>query len=367
MTRFTALLLISPALAVSQRLPADSVRGERLFESEHCIECHSIDGKGGHSATDLGRRFDRDFTPAALTSTMWNHAPTMWSAMRTRNVQSIHLDDQAAADLFAYFYSARFFEKPGDAGRGKRLFTGQSCAQCHGISDRTNPAARPVREWQSLGDAIALTTAMWNHSATMGTELTRKGIKLPEITGQDLTDLLVYLRNLPAARDAIHTFQTTAGSGGKELFESKGCAKCHPGNDAPAARRLKGQTLTDVAAQMWDHGLRIPAAYSHLEPSEMREVLSYVWAAQFFESTGDAGRGKRVFAAKRCATCHDQGTGGAPSLKHGTRKVSEITMVSALWRHGPTMLALMTEKKMPWPRFNAREMSDVIAYLNTRE
>jgi mono/diheme cytochrome c family protein len=366
MIRFLLLLLI-PAAALAETLPADSARGERLFESEHCVECHSVNGKGARIASDLGRRIDRDFTPAALASTMWNHAPTMWSAMRARNVQAVSVDDQAAADLFAYFYSARFFEKPGDAGRGKRLFGERSCAQCHGITDVRNPAARPVSQWQSLGDPIALTAAMWNHSASMGTELLSKGIKWPELTGQDLTDLLVYLRNLAATKAFPSSFQTTAGAGGKELFEKKGCVQCHRSGESPITWRLKGTTLTDIAAQMWDHGLRMPAATIHLEPGEMREVLSYVWAAQFFESSGDAGRGKRVFAAKRCAACHDNASSGAPSLAHDARSVSGITMVSALWRHGPTMLALMMERKMPWPRFDAREMSDLIAYLNTRE
>ena len=53
---------------------------------------------------------------------MWNHAPAMWAAMRARERQAGDLNEQAAGDLFAYFYSARFFEKPGDAARGKRLF-----------------------------------------------------------------------------------------------------------------------------------------------------------------------------------------------------------------------------------------------------
>jgi cytochrome c len=117
---------------------------------------------------------------------------------------------------------------------------------------------------------------------------------------------------------------------------------------------------------MWDHGLRVPAANVHLEPAEMRELLSYVWAAPFFQSSGDPGRGKRVFATKRCTTCHDDASSGAPALSRGTHATSGITMVSALWHHGPTMLALMMQKKIPWPRFDAREMSDLIAYLNTR-
>jgi mono/diheme cytochrome c family protein len=361
------LIVLIPAASFAETLPADSARGERLFETERCIECHSVNGKGGHTAPDLGRLLDRDYTPLSLVSKMWNHAPTMWSAMRAQNVRPINVDDQAAADLLAYFYSARFFEKPGDAGRGKRLFAERACTLCHGITEVKNPAARPITEWQSLGDPIALTAAMWNHSATMGTELTRKGIKWPELNGQELTDLLVYLRNLRATKTFAGNFQTTTGAGGKELFEKKGCVQCHPAGGTPITRKLKGKTLTDIAAEMWDHGFRMPAATVHLEPGEMREVLSYVWAAQFFESSGDARRGKRVFAAKRCSSCHDNASSGAPTLVHGSRTASGITMVSALWRHGPAMLTMMQEQKIPWPRFDSREMSDLIAYLNTRE
>src|ERR1700748_2422025 len=110
---------------------ADSARGARAFETLPCIQCHSINGQGGKIGPDLGRRADRDFTPATLAATMWNHAPAMWEAMRGRNIQAGDLNPQAAQDLFAYFYSARFFEKPGDAARGKRLFAARRCAECH--------------------------------------------------------------------------------------------------------------------------------------------------------------------------------------------------------------------------------------------
>ncbi len=367
MIRFL-LLIILPATAIfAQPLPADSVRGERLFETQHCIECHSVNGKGAHTAPDLGRGLDRDFTPAILASTMWNHAPTMWTAMRARNLKVTDVDDQAAADLFAYFYAARFFEKPGDAGRGKRLFSDRSCSQCHGITEAVHPAAKPVSQWESLGDSITLTEAMWNHSLMMGNAQLRKGIRLPELSGQDVTDMLVYLRNLNATKSIAATFRTTDGASGKHLFETKGCAECHRAGGSPITWRLSGRTLTDIAARAWDHGLRFPAATVQMEPGEMREIMSYVWARQFFQSSGDAARGKRVFSVKTCAACHDAGVNGAPPLEPGARDASEITMVAALWRHGPTMLALMSERKMTWPRFNAREMSDLIAYLNTRK
>ena len=97
---------------------------------------------------------DRGFTPASLAATMWNHAPGMWAAMRDRQITAGELDEQAAQDLMAFFYAARFFEKPGDAGRGKRAFESLGCAGCHSL---------PVSQWQALSDPIALLDAMWNH------------------------------------------------------------------------------------------------------------------------------------------------------------------------------------------------------------
>lgn len=78
-------------------------------------------------------------------------------------------------------------------------------------------------------------------------------------------------------------------------------------------------------------------------------------------------RGRRAFADKRCNICHGQLSSGAPDLLAGSRFYTGATMLSALWRHGPAMLAQMQSKAIPWPRFNGREMSDLIAYLNLHE
>src|SRR5437773_4286870 len=117
------LRVIALAMAVAgAALPqprVDSQRGEQLFQSEGCIQCHSIEGKGGKIAPDLGKRIDRNYTPALLASVMWNHAPAMWTAIEQQGIGRPFLSDQAAADLFAYFYAVRFFATPGDAARGK--------------------------------------------------------------------------------------------------------------------------------------------------------------------------------------------------------------------------------------------------------
>ncbi len=369
MTRGLAVLLMFAGAVQSVTAAAiemDSGRGQRVFETESCVQCHAINGKGGHIAPDLGRVIDRNFTPATLASTMWNHAPTMWSKMTQQNVKRGGLDEQAGADLFAYFYSARFFDKPGDAGRGKRLFHERTCDRCHGITTSPNSAAPPVAKWQSLADPIELTQVMWNHSGAMYAEMQQKQISWPQLTGPELSDLLVYFRNLPSVPGKQSIFITTAGSQGEALFASKGCKACHDPSTLLLRTSLDGRTLTDVAVALWDHAPRMKTPPAHFETNEMRELLSYLWANQFFAVDGNPERGKKIFAAKHCATCHDDRASGAPDLSKRESPATGSTMVSVLWLHGPQMLDQMHQKGIKWPRFEGHEMSDVIAYLNSR-
>lgn len=370
MIQALAILAISAAAGEAATIAADSDRGARLFETLYCVQCHSVNGKGGAVGPDLGLRIDRNFTPASLAATMWNHAPAMWSAMSERNLRPGDLNEQAAADLFAYFYSAHFFERPGDAGRGKRLFAAKHCAECHGLTEAKLPAAKPVVQWESIGHPIVLVNAMWNHGVNMREEFARRKIAWPDLTSQDLTDLLVYLRNLPAVRNVPGHFAISSGAGGAALFTSKGCVACHTGKLA-LPPRLKNKTLTDIAVEMWNHEPRMAANPPRLDVEEMRELVSYLWAQQFFEDSGNAAAGERAFTAKHCATCHNDASSGAPKLTGGLtgagHAFSGVAMVAALWHHGPRMLSQMNAKGIVWPRFSAQEMSNLIAYLNSKD
>jgi mono/diheme cytochrome c family protein len=345
-------------------VPGNAQAGAELFQTEQCIQCHSLNGKGGSTAPDLGRRVDRDFTPAVMASTMWNHAPSMWAAMRQRGIVKAELSPASAADLFAYFVSARYFDKPGDAGRGKQAFTALHCAECHGVTSSPLAAAPPVARWESLADPVVLAQQMWNHGARMKEEFAKKKLAWAPLTAQQLTDMLVYLQNLPETRGIQHSFSFTGSDAGQALFQSKGCAGCHTGKMA-LENRLRNRTLTEIAVDMWNHEPEMKQPPPALAPEEMRLIVGYVWARQYFSGSGSAERGKRIFAEQKCATCHESGSGGAPKLAQGKDAYNDITMISALWDHGPRMLELMTQQKLAWPRFTAQQMSDVIAYLNS--
>jgi cytochrome c2 len=360
-----ALLVMasSPASVHAAVLGADSERGQGLFVSLACIQCHSVNGHGGTVGPDLGRIVDRGFTPASLAATMWNHAPSMWPQIQARGLAIGNLDEQAAADLFAYFYSARFFDKPGDAARGKRVFETKHCEVCHGLTAPKLPEAKPVSAWESIGHPMALVNAMWNHVSLMNTEFKKQHVPWAALTSQDVSDLLVYVRNVPPGRQVTPGLKVASGPRGEELFHSKGCANCHQGKLA-LPQRLAGRTLTDIAVDMWNHGPRMAGNAPRLTLDEMRDVVSYLWADAFFTPTGSVSAGERVFKAKRCAECHTKGAGGAPPLSSVKGSLTAAGMVSALWRHGPKMLDTMGAQGISWPTFRTPEMANLIAYLN---
>ena len=354
------LLLVSAIAAHPATFTADSARGQRLFETLACVQCHSVNGVGGKVAPDLGRIADRGFTPATLAATMWNHAPGMWAAMRDRQITAGELDQQAAQDLMAFFYAARFFEKPGDAGRGKQAFESLGCAGCHDL--------KASSQWAALADPIALLEAMWNHRADMRNAATSKGLELRQLSAQNLTDMLVYLRNQPGARAQTGVFNVGAAGSGDAVFKSAGCAECHQ-TVAALAAQVQGQTLTEIAAEMWNHAPRMVAAGAPpvaLAPGQMRDLVSSFWATKFFQDAGRSASGSRVFASKKCAVCHNDPASGAPHLPIPGRDFNGASMVSVLWRHGPSMLAQMKTKGIGWPRFDGTQMADLIAYLNSK-
>ena len=264
-----------------------------------------------------GRRIGREYTPASFAALMWNHAPAMWSSMGQQGLELKPLTQQDAGDLFGYFYSIRFFDKAADAARGKRLFTSNHCSECHAISESAGGVAKPVANWQSLGHPIELASAMWRHSTNMRQAFAAKGFDWPTLSGQDLADILLYVRNLPATRGKPIEF-TATGENGKSLFDSKGCIKCHTGK-LDLAPRLKGKTLNDIATAMWmittiDGDA---AAEPRRRPRCLR-LLPYLGASRFLEQPPACGR-QEDFASNHCTSCHGDAASGARPGPVGTK------------------------------------------------
>jgi mono/diheme cytochrome c family protein len=350
------------AAAVASAAGADAARGADVLRRENCLLCHTLRGEGGNIAPDLGRRLGQSFTPAALTSLMWNHAPNMWAQMAARRVPYPKLSEQDANDLFAFLYSVRFFDRAADSGRGKQLFTERHCSECHSLTEPSKGPGSAVSTWKSLSDPIALVQGMWNHSAAMKNALEKRKDLRVTLTGQELTDLTLYLQGASKNRTSA-SLTVPDPALGKPLFDAN-CAQCHKAS-LSLDRRLSNMTLNDVAAEMWNHVSRmLPIPMTDLE--DMRKIVAYVWELQYLGTSGNGGRGRKVFVEKRCAVCHDDPSFSAAKFVRGERMLNPVSMIPVLMNHGPEMQEQMKQRGIAWPTLMPEDVSNLVAYLNTQ-
>lgn len=369
-----ALLLLFAALlapAVGQAQMGDSLRGAQALDRLGCASCHAIRGVGGNGAPDLGVADSEDFSPTDFAASMWNHTPRMWGVMESIPAPG----DQELRDLWAFFYSVRWFEPSGDRNAGRRVFQEKQCYRCHALIE-TESIGPPVPDWPLRSDPIAYLESMWNHGDQMGEEMSAQGIRRPEFTAEEMADLVAYIDNLPELPPGPGRIRAGDPDAGMKIFADLDCSRCHsvldydnPADVIPLTPRPgRHRTLTDLAAEMWNHrpimeewaretGLRV----DKFEPGQMGDLLSYLFEEGFLEFRGDPDRGEGLFSSKSCAVCHGP-TGD--DLPH--REYLAADIVAGMWRHGPEARDKLREENLPWPTLSAADMADILTYLNAR-
>jgi cytochrome c551/c552 len=366
MGRTAGLLAVLAFACSAADVQINAERGPSILREQGCVNCHAIGTQGPTvAASVLSRTLNREYSPAGLTATLWNHAPQMWSAITAKGMKMPQLSEQDAGDVFGYFAALRYFEPMGEAARGARLFNSKKCGSCHVTSGPASGTARAVSEWESMSDPVALVGTMWNHVPQMRTEMTQRGIKWPSLTAQELSDILLYVRGLRATKNirAAH-FELPPLEGAQILVDSYGCTTCHKG-ELSFEGRIGDRTLTEMAAAMWNHGPKMVQNPAMIPPEEMRKIVAWVWARQFFRPAGSAARGRGVAESKKCVACHEGG-GSAPAFASLQGPWSVLRLTSALWKHGPAMLKEMQAKGIQWPRLTPGDVQNLIAYIDSR-
>jgi len=176
-------------------LPADPARGRQLFWDKKCIECHALQGQGGHRANDLAARGQKPPSLAEFAAQMWNHSPEMWRALQATGIERPTFSERQMADLIAMLHSMRYFEPEGSASAGTLLFNKQGCTHCHGeAGDGTSLG--PSLRGRGKHTPVTLATALWKHGPVMYQRMRDQGRTWPQLKEENLPDLMAYLNQI---------------------------------------------------------------------------------------------------------------------------------------------------------------------------
>lgn len=367
------------ALAAAERRAPDPVEGSRLFVNKGCVVCHAVDGEGGKIGPDLGR-ISTGRTLLDMAAVMWNHSPRMTDRIKEAKVVRPKLTPEEMANLFAFLNYTGYLGSPGHPKRGAELFRDRSCIRCHAVGRVGGTVGPGLDHFKRYISPVVLAAAMWNHGPKMRAVMEQAGIARPQLTGEDIADLLAYIRSAGRGgpESAVYLLPGNPEAGGR-LFQEKRCAACHgpegTGGVGPNFRRRREDFqggLTQVGALMWNHGpaiwrtmaeMKIP--FPTLTGQEMADLVAFLYTLQYFAEPGNAARGREAFEGKGCAACHGiSGRGrGAPDLTKTLGKASPIEIAAAMWNHGSAMAQEAQARGVPWPNLEGRDLADLVEFL----
>jgi len=350
-------------------LPGDMKEGWRVFTQKKCSTCHAIWGEGGKEGPDLGSLPGSYVSQSQLAALMWNHWPEMWGKMMARKIPLQKMDKQEMADLFAFLYFIRYMDEPGNPQNGKRLMETKHCGECHAVGKEGGKG--DLSRWGMYTNPILWAQMMWNHSPQMEQEMRKKGLPWIEFKGNEMVDLIAYIRSLSSKMEKAYLSPGDLQSG-KKLFSQKGCARCHsPRSEVDLSKKKDfPRTLAQLAGMMWNHSYQMWKGMEEkgigrptVSPQEMADLVAYLFSTQYFDEPGNPEEGKKVFVKKQCNLCHAKGTPMA-NLTALKGQISPIFMAQTMWNHGPEMLEKMRKAKVPWKKVDGKEMADLMEYLN---
>jgi mono/diheme cytochrome c family protein len=266
--------------------PGDAAAGARLFREKQCQTCHSLGGKGGTHGPKLDG-YSRYASPAYLTASLWNHGKAMAGVMEALRVARPTFEKNDIPDLLAYIRSAgggveRVYVQPGNPQRGEKLFRVKRCAECHSVDGRGSKVG-PNLQTTLKGSLMTIAGGMWNHGPKMWAKMAERGIAVPALTTEEMSDLTSYLYFLQ--------FVDSPGvaARGQVVYQEKRCGKCHTlpgiggtvGPDLTAAEKLK--TPLEVVTEMWNHAstmeqkmLEESVEWPVFKGGEMADLMAYL-------------------------------------------------------------------------------------------
>lgn len=356
----------------------DPARGQLLFVTKGCVECHAVRGAGGRIGPDLGRSSVKG-SFYEIVAAMWNHAQTMSEKMKELRLVRPRFEGTELSDLLAFLYFLNYFDEPGDVRSGKSLFAEKHCIECHAIGKEGGRTGPRLDAFPRGTPPLQIAQDLWNHGPVMISTMHARDLEVPAFRGNEIIDLFAYLRS-QGQRRAPRAFKSAGDPvKGKLAFAAKGCSRCHAvfgdgGSIGPDLGRteLRG-SVTQLAGRMWNHWPAMSGAMQSMgmptpvfRNEELADVFAYLFVSRYNAAEPSVEQGLAVYREKRCASCHGMhGEGGiGPPLAPITNGQSKEEIARRMWNHAPEMSVRMNDRQIAWPRFTADEIAALIRFVS---
>jgi cytochrome c2 len=175
-------------------------------------------------------------------------------------------------------------QTPPDAGRGRAVFELSGCVRCHVPRAGKQGIGPPLEAIRQPQGAFHVAGRLWNHAPGMFAAFEKEGLRWPEMTREQMTDLMAYLQAEPARDTTADLLQ------GQIVLVRKGCLKCHRlrnegGTVAMELTQYHGgyespviwaTTIWNHAPRMAEHAARLGVLYPRFVGDEMANLVAFL-------------------------------------------------------------------------------------------
>lgn len=232
----------------------DASRGQKLFDTRGCSQCHAGEGKKDGQGSPSLDALRKSASPIAWARAMWNHPPLPDEEEPPR------LEGRDMNDIMAFARKGQsigldWLLVAANADHGWQLYRDKACATCHplkGEANRIGPDLGPGRQLPPT--IVELAGSMWNHSLAMSKAMTAKGVQRPRFSDAEMADLIAFLYNIRTAEPG------GSATLGEAVFEGRGCSNCHGphAQGTPSGPSLRGKnnrySSISLGTVLWHHG-----------------------------------------------------------------------------------------------------------------
>lgn len=267
---------------------------------------------------------------------------------------------------------------PDNPLAGRSLFESKQCVACHGMAERPGIAPN-LGERHFRGSFLDIGAALWNHAPGMSVSVEAAGLPWPELSAKEAVDLVAFLYFID------YLGRPGRAAAGHEVFDGKGCARCHTLSESGARIGPDLSELTRfasplyIAQAIWNHGpsmfetmRRRGMATPTFAEGDLADLAAFLRQKappgpqeRVLLAPGNPNRGRALFGVKGCATCHGEDARGdvGPDLAAVDLHRSAEGVAATMWNHASAMHTTMREAGVAWPSFTTAELADLVSFL----